>query len=350
MRAIACLLVLCSHCNGLLNIPSGGIGAIGVEIFIVLSGFLVEVHFQDSDVPILKQAHTYTKKKLCKFYWLHVLTMLIALTQYFVGWVVETPELNEVKDCAIKVIVNLLLVQSWIPDSSYYFSLNGVSWYLSTSIVLYFSAPFLHRCIQKINSTKQKNYLILGVFALQIVIAQRMAGSEYLHAIIYIHPLVRIFDFITGMLLGSIYKNSKDGFRLAHRDWLEKVSLVSLAGTILLFPKVPEAFSYVVLSAPTAWLLICSFTQDKGAFSRLLSSSVPTFIGDISFEIFMVHRLVISYWEYVQWISRRIMHKDILGSISVVCVFAISVAAAQVLHTAKIKMDRYIKDVVKHAN
>jgi peptidoglycan/LPS O-acetylase OafA/YrhL len=304
---------------------------------------LVEVHFRESSIPVLKQSYIYAKRKISKFYWLHVLTMLIALGPVFLGWLIKIPELSQLKEVAIKVIANLFLVQSWIPDSSIYFSLNGVSWYLSTSMVMYFAAPFLHSFLGKLHSVKQKNSIILSVFILQIVLAMLMEESAYLHAIIYIHPLTRVFDFLVGMLLGSIYKDSRGRFSFVQNGWLEAMSMISLAGIIFLFPRVPEAFSYVILSAPIAWLLVCVFSQEKGMFSQILSSAVLTFIGNISFEIFMVHRLVIGYWEYVQWISRKFLHQDISEIVSTISAFAISVLAAQILHILKARIKRKMK-------
>lgn len=50
----------------------------------------------------------------------------------------------------IQLVINTFLIQSWIPADGAYFSLNGVSWYLSSSVFCYFMFPYLSRLIKKV--------------------------------------------------------------------------------------------------------------------------------------------------------------------------------------------------------
>lgn len=332
LRTIAFALIFFSHSCGFLNMASGGIGAVGVEIFIVLSGFLVEYHFKDSGLPVVRQSAAYAKKKLVKFYWLHILTMILALARIILGWAVDGFSLQNAKELGLKIASNLLLVQSWIPDRNFYFSLNAVAWYLSTSMLMYFCAPLLHRWINKLSAAKMKCFLILAIYLIQLVVAYQMRASEYLHAVIYIHPMVRIFDFAVGMLLGSVYKQKTKPMPKQWGSILEIAAILYLAAVVNLFAKVPEAFCYVALSAPMAWVLIYVFAFEQGVISGVLSIKPMISLGNISLELFMIHLLVIRYWGYIRWIFRTILYRDIDGRISILCTAAISVFAAWILH------------------
>lgn len=331
LKTIACLIVFFSHCNGLLNIPLGRMGAVGVEIFIVLSGFLVELRYRENIAPMLQLITGYTKRKVAGFYWLHIVTMLLALAPTLLGWAVESPALQEIKECGYKVLANIFLVQSWIPNSAYYFSLNSVAWYLSTSVMMYVCTPMFHACIQKLATVKHKAMLIVVIFAGQLLLARHLQSSGYLHAVVYVHPLVRIWDYMTGMLLGAIIKEKKVQTTILRGTVCEVAVLVWLF--VCLFAGVPDAYYYVTWSAPMAWCIILVFCQESGIISRFLSTRPMRFVGDISLEMFMIHLLVIRYWGYILWIVRKILHTEIHGVISTACVFLISVGAAWILHT-----------------
>lgn len=332
LRAIAFLLVFFSHCNGFLPIPSGGHGAIGVEIFIIMSGFLMEVNARDRDGSLIRQCVDCAGKKLRKFYWLHILTMLLALVPILLGWILELPSPQEVLETIYKIAANVLLVQSWIPNSDYYFSLNAVTWYLSSTMTMYLMFPLFDRWVPQITKRGTKLVSILLIFVCQLALAAGMRSSAYTRAVVYIHPLVRCMDFLVGMLLGSIYKESAESVH--HRSfwtWLEAGSVGALFVVVLVFTKLPSTFSYVTLSAPAVWLLTLVFSYEGGMISRWLSWKPVVFLGNISFELFMIHHLVIKYWEYVQWIARRVLHHNLPGILSTVCTFVLSVAAAWLL-------------------
>ena len=332
LRVIAFLLVFFSHCTGFLPLPSGGHGAIGVEIFFVMSGFLMEVNAKDRDGSLIRQCVDCARKKLRKFYWLHILTMILALVPILLKWIIQVPTQQMVLETVKKIAANVFLVQSWIPDSSYYFSMNAVTWYLSTSMVMYLLFPMFHKWIRQMVKIKTKLVCILLIYAFQLALAVALQNSEYMHAVVYIHPLVRCLDFLSGVLLGSIYKQSPKNLRRFLWTWLEIGAVGMLAFVVLMFTKLPQAFSYVTLSAPAAWVLLFVFSQDGGMISQWLSWKPIVFLGNISFELFMIHHLVIKYWAYVLWLARRILHRDIPGVLSTICVLGVSIAAAWILH------------------
>lgn len=329
LRAIAFLLVFISHCFSYLSLPVGEHGAIGVEVFFVLSGFLVELSCKSADgKTLLSQAVCYTRKKLQKFYGLHLILILPALLPVVLkqilgmgsGWLTIFRNLA----------ANALLVQSWVPENSVYFSLNSVSWYLSTCVFLYFLSPFLHQLVSKTRTNRQRIFMLLAVVAMEFALASVFRSTRYAHAVLYIHPLTRWLDFFGGMLLGSLYQNKTTALRFP--NVCETAALALLAASILLFNRVPASFRYVLLSVPAAFMLVYVLAQEKGWLSRFLSCKVLTFLGGISFEMFMLHLLVIRYWYYAETLLYRFLQISIPGGISFVCILAISVIGGYVIH------------------
>lgn len=329
LRAMAFLLVFISHSCHYLSLPVGEHGAIGVELFFVLSGFLVELSCKTSEgKSLISQAVSYTRKKLQKFYGLHLILILPALLPVVIkqligegdGWLA----------ILFKLAVNALLVQSWIPENSVYFSLNAVSWYLSTCIFLYFLSPILHRLVSKLPTNRQRGCMLSAVVAAQFAVACIFRSTRYAHAFLYIHPLTRWMDFFSGMLLGSLYQNRTRDLRLP--NIAETAALVLLGAVVLVFNRTPPSFRYVLLSVPAAFMLVYVLAQEKGWLSRLLSCKALTFLGGISFEMFMIHQLVIRYWHYAEALLNRFLQLRIPGVVSFVCILAISILGGYVVH------------------
>ena len=121
-----------------------------------MSGFLMEVNAKDRDGSLIRQCVDCARKKLRKFYWLHILTMILALVPILLKWIIQVPTQQMVLETVKKIAANVFLVQSWIPDSSYYFSMNAVTWYLSTSMVMYLLFPMFHKWIRQMVKIKTK--------------------------------------------------------------------------------------------------------------------------------------------------------------------------------------------------
>ena len=73
---------------------------------------------------------------------------------------------------------------------------------------------------------------------------------------------------------------------------------------------------------------------------KKLWNSFNLTMGDISFEMFMIHLLVIRSWEYAQWVARRIFGRPIPGISSALCVFAITVVGAWLIQKAMATMKK----------
>lgn len=82
-------------------------------------------------------------------YPLHCFAFVIAMIVYW-----DKQRLDSIRHISIwiiKAFSNLFLLQSWFPKSEFYFSFNAASWYLSTSVVLWFVFPYIHKVINKLN-------------------------------------------------------------------------------------------------------------------------------------------------------------------------------------------------------
>ena len=124
LRALATIGIFLFHSGLLLE------GTFPVTFFFMLSGFMM--YYTKHELNGFKDFASWNKgyvwKKIKQFYPLHFITFVMAC---FIGRVWLRP----LKDTIISGVLNLLLINSFVPEYALVF--NGVSWYLGITLFLY---------------------------------------------------------------------------------------------------------------------------------------------------------------------------------------------------------------------
>ena len=183
LRFVFVMLIFLSHFDykDIHALDAGG--DCGVAFFFLLSGFVLSLGYGPQISEGSFSFGRFLKRRLLKCYPLHILCLLLFL-------IVSRSAIDG------RVILNALLLQSWVPDADYYFSCNSVSWFLSSLMFCYLVFPSVYRRISPA--------LTLTVLAAGIAIYLLVPYSR-VNAILYVHPLVRFIDFYLGMLLARYY-------------------------------------------------------------------------------------------------------------------------------------------------
>lgn len=151
LRALGFVGVVSWHCN-----QTTKMGGWSVSLFIILSGFLMVYNYYNTEIDYtIRASYSFATKRIKKLYRLHILTLL-AIIPYDL-YSISTSEIIKfgVWEYIVKVISNIFLLQSWIPNEEIYFSCNGVSWYLSVMIFIYLLFPLILKRIKKLKSSQQ---------------------------------------------------------------------------------------------------------------------------------------------------------------------------------------------------
>lgn len=143
LRALAFLGVFASHCD------IAELGAWGVSVFFVMSGFLMSYSYFDREVPSgVRESLSFSLKKIRKLYPLHII-MMLAVLPFEVLPIIKDFTFRGLSILLCKIGLNIGLLQDWVPHSSYYFSLNSVSWYLSACLFIYAVFPSVLRRLRQ---------------------------------------------------------------------------------------------------------------------------------------------------------------------------------------------------------
>lgn len=273
-------------------------GYIGVTFFFILSGFILTYNYYDKFVDLsYNRLKNFYKSRISRIYPVHLLTLFVSIP--FVGFYVFLKHSDTVGAAIQKGVLNIFLLQSYVPSSAYYFSYNTVSWSLSAEMFFYTLLPFILTLLHKVKlETKSLLLLATLLYVLFLITVFKLQNYSFSEWLFYIFPVFRLFDFVVGISLALIFIKNKKILEEKSKErfsFLELLSLLCLAIAIGFKNYVPQAFRWDVYYLPFMSMIIFIFSNQKGVISKLLSNKKIIYLGEISFSFYMIHLLVLRY-------------------------------------------------------
>lgn len=182
-------------------IVNGGGGMLAVSVFFVLSGFVTGL--KKKKCKIIRNITQKTKK----FYPLHILFLIMmAVLPYNLLSIIHTTQGK------ISLILNSLLLQSWIPKAEIWRGFNGPSWYLSTLVFMFAITPLLEILDDKItqdNKKKVGRYCIIILLAIVISFVLPAIINQNVEYWLYAFPPSRVLDYGSGFFAARLLLEKK---------------------------------------------------------------------------------------------------------------------------------------------
>lgn len=318
LRALAFLGVFASH-TGIGAF--GNAGAWGVSVFFILSGFLMVYSYYGTNriaTVSCKDNLIFTKNKLKRLYLLHILTMIARIPRLFFG-----KEPISVAEAIVNIIRNILLIQSWTPTAV---SINAVSWYLSTTIFMYFIFPWVLKAMEKDYTVQKAWRAMMVLFFVQCIAGvcatspwfdgyaagKRWETSDLVYWFLYFFPPIRMLDFLMGCNVGYLFLHrvtEKVSSRLQKKytclellaillvvsinicmKYAADIQILNVTLLVLLRP-----FWFSVIFVPSSLMLVWLFAVNKGRISKFLTNDTMVYLGNISQYTFLIHSVVLVY-------------------------------------------------------
>lgn len=309
-------------------------GYVGVSFFFMLSGFVLSYSYGKKIVDQKISQKKYMLLRLARLTPLH-----FATAAPFVFLSIYKSDFN-----FLKTGLNLMYLQSWVPSSSFYFSLNAPSWSLSDEMFFYFCFFSLAFCSSKRLMTICFVLLAIvfafaGLFSLYLSGAKIYGSQTLAHWLFYIFPGFRLVEFLVGMLF---YRLWNTGFRLNSR--LIIPSYILLVGAMYFAESVPEAFRYSMYYLPIIGLFFYAHLNQSGVVVRFYSTKPLVLLGNASFAFYLIHQPLIPY------VNKAIGSFDLSnGLFFLIAMVFISTISIFVYLLYERKMEFYLKSVVSKA-
>lgn len=282
LRAIAALVVFLAHMgihdSTFLGRIFSGIadqGAIGVTFFFALSGFVLTWSSRSSDTK-----RAFWRRRFARIYPAYFVALLVGVA------------VTLVRGTALDVgpfVASATLIQSWVPDADYFFSLNGVSWTLSCEAFFYLCFPFIIPMMLRL-SKERRRALQAAAFSCMVatVIVGEVIGGSLGSWFILHFPVTRSMEFILGCTV-AIDVIRGQFVRLP----VVSASLIALAA-YLSSGVFNTAFSTTVIPIiPFVLLLGACADRDSAGGQTMFSGKTLVWLGQISYCFYLVHQMVI---------------------------------------------------------
>ncbi|MDB4766325.1 acyltransferase [bacterium] len=306
IRFVAALGVFVQHMLGRLGIATFAwpFGDGGVTFFFVLSGFILTYVYSDR-LTSYRDLPRFYFTRWARIWPLHMVTLSLWVFFFF-----KLTYIFKFADPYHKLILNALLLQSWVPSYSWSFAYNGVSWSISTEAFFYLMFPLLVLKRGWFWSKYLGLTIAIAVFILTVnayTDAINQTGWASVDPLIHCFPLVRLFEFMTGMAVGYLFL-ARPNLKTSKRNFCKDTLIEFIAiGLLLAYyrwqyhgPRTVElsqVFSVTLVKIGPVFfyaILIFLFSHTRGIVGRLMGSRVMVYLGEISFAFYMIHFLIVN--------------------------------------------------------
>ncbi len=304
LRAVAVLLVMLYHIFG--SIFSGGF--VGVDIFFVISGYLITDHIVlglKSDSFSFKEFYVRRMRRILPVF------IFVLFVVNLVGFFVFNPsELTLLAQSSISSMLSISNLYFWKFVSLGYFHADASvipllhTWSLGVEEQFYVVWPitlfFLFRGLNQWTALdKQKvNLLLILIIVLSTLIS--FFGYSYFRkheSLVFYLPITRAFEFLLGA--GLVIYETKIPNPTAIRSFF-----ISILGAALIvygasFRAADYPSHYILLPCIGTVLLIYSGKINCININKILSLNFMTFLGLISYSLYLWHWPIIAYANYL---------------------------------------------------
>lgn len=305
IRAVAALLVMATHAAYTVGLyPKGYVGLvysrmeIGVPIFFVLSGFLlfapwVKAASSGSPPPSVRRYAWHRVRRIMPAY---VLTVLVAYLVYHFRTAGPNP--GHTWEGLFR---NLTLTQIYTDNYLYSFLHQGLTqmWSLAVEVAFYVVLPLLAwlLVVALCRRRWRPGLLLTGLLGLALITP---AWLILVHSTDFLPDGARLWLptylawFIGGMILAALQPLGVRAYALACIPLAVACYFVvstPIAGEPTTSPsELREALAKAFFYAVIATLAVAPLALgDRGLYARLLSTRPMVWLGEISYEIFLIH-------------------------------------------------------------
>ncbi|EFO96001.1 hypothetical protein CRE_16364 [Caenorhabditis remanei] len=275
-------------------------GYLGVDQFFVLSGFLMCILLTRTPVcsdnfslfRYIFEFYYRRLKRILPLYLLVIAGSLVALFQLFPDTAYETNLKSGEKAL-------VFMSNRWKTEAEDYFSMLSTAidifthtWSLSIEVQFYFIIPILYLLIEKLFHLKIYSFVFVAIVSYSYSTLFCTENEAF------ISLFARIWQFMIGIIVGLI---SINWHKLAGKSNSDNFfeSIVKYTSLVLMI---------VIILCPIelpAWILRPLFTISTGILillssdDHILSNPILTYIGDISYSLYLIHWPLYAHWKLV---------------------------------------------------
>jgi len=298
----------------------GGQGAAGVSFFFLLSGFVLMYSHRRGDTH-----WKFYRRRFSRIYPNHLATFMLALVILLT--VIDVPI-----DPGI-ALLNVLLIQAWVPVEQVWLSINGVSWTLSCEAFFYLLFPMLVVILTSLGLRGLRRVLV-GAIAITVLLPYAnafIASPDVKVWFTYAFPPARLGEFVVGIILAQLLLagrlpsiSFKFGLAVAFAGYLAAAIPGHYATSVL-----PGSLSNAAVTLiPFGILIVSAAKADLSGRRSVVAGSTMVTLGTWSYAFYLIHDLlIITVRPYLE----PLVLSPLTGVAAAAGLFVASIALAAVL-------------------
>jgi peptidoglycan/LPS O-acetylase OafA/YrhL len=294
LRAIAVILVVLYH----LQIPFVHSGFVGVDIFFVISGYLITSHIYRDLVKGKFSIKTFYLRRMRRI--LPALIVVLMFTTVAAYLILLPPDLKGYVKSLLASLFSVSNFYFWKSIHLGYFSTDADvmpllhTWSLGVEEQFYFIWPVLLLALNKFFS--KKNFMLVVCILTVVSFLIYYTGKSQAQ-FVYYSPFARGFELLLG---GAVALLERKLIFLKTKQISHIVSLIAIASIIYAACIVrSSAYPGVIVLLPIVSACFLILSNSRGAGNVLLSSRGFVFIGLISYSLYLWHWPIIAYCHYI---------------------------------------------------
>ncbi|MBJ7339138.1 acyltransferase [Mycolicibacterium sp.] len=347
LRIVAALWVVLFHFRPLLQMASPPLydslkpilecGAQGVDLFFILSGFVLTWNYLD------RMGESWSTKATMHFLWLRLARVwpLYLVTMHLAAlWIIFTLNVGDFPSpeagalTAVSYIRQLVMVQLWFQPFFDFSSWDGPAWSISAEWLAYLLFGLVVLVIFRIDRATRARGLLLLAFAATLppVILLVGSGGQFYTPWSWLPRI--LLQFTAGALACAAVRKMRPTDRARRRAGYVSIALSAvIVGALYWFeahpiPTIRDDFGLVdVLFMP----LVVALALGMGTLPALLSTRLLVYGGQVSFGLYMVHELVHTAWLWIMAQYQISMAPSIGAKLIFVGLIAVSMLLAVLL-------------------
>jgi len=347
LRIVAALWVVMFHFRPLLEMASPPLyealkpildaGAQGVDLFFILSGFVLTWNYLD------RMGDTWSTRATMHFLWLRLARVwpLYLVTMHFAAlWIIFTLHVGDFPSSqgdsltAISYLRQFLMVQLWFQPFFDFSSWDGPAWSISAEWLAYLLFGLLVLVVYRISRATRVRGLLLLAFAVTLppVLLLVGSGGQFYTPWSWLPRIV--LQFTAGALACAAVRKMRPTDPARQGAGVVSVALLAvIVGALYWFdghplPNISDGFGLVgVLFMP----LVVALAIGSGTLPALLSTRLLVYGGQISFGLYMVHELVHTAWLWIMAQYQITMEPSISAKLIFVGLIVFSMVVAILL-------------------
>ena len=275
-----------------------GIGYVGVSFFFVLSGFILVYTYAGRNIVL----GDFYQTRFARIYPAYLFSLLLSFPFFYFGAMkMHIPFFYFAEQhFTLATVLVLLLLQAWVPPAA--LAWNSVAWSLSVEAFFYAIFPFALIRFGKFSRRVLWAVIpacwIAGLAISIGYLAMRPAGAAYVSSanwsgavqFVKFFPLVRLPEFLMGMVCGYLFIRSERNPKLALP--LVALGLLGVAAVAAASKFVPYLVVHTAMSGPAFAAVVYGIAlQPKWA--SWLNNRLLVLFGDASYSFYLLHTMFV---------------------------------------------------------